>query len=233
MEKGDDAGDTNLDFAEALANCVHDIKNSAGVVMNAADALASAGGGSELDPHVASLQTESRHINHNLMHLLGLYKLERSGCGIARDIVDCDELILELEAHNDPLLASRGISFASGADDSIEGYFDRELVLGILNSAINNAQRYARGTVRVAANIDDGYTVLSVDDDGVGYPGDVLEECRSGQFGKTSYRGGSTGLGLFFARRIASMHRHRDRVGRVTLSNDGIGGGASFRLWLP
>lgn len=226
------ATEAPLDFAETLANCIHDLKNAAGVVIQAADAIALNSDQPVSDPYVTTLQTEARQINHNLMHLLGLYKLERSGCGISRDIVDCNDLILELQAHNDPLLAARGISFATPDVEPVEGYFDRELVIGILNSAVNNAQRYARTTVCVVAGITDGYTVLRVDDDGPGYPGEVLD-ARELEFGKTSYRGGNTGLGLFFARRIAAMHRHRNRIGYVTLTNEGPGGGASFRLWLP
>lgn len=221
-----------LDFAETLASCIHDIKNSAGVVLQAADAIALNADQPLVDPQVTALQTEARRINHNLMHLLGLYKLERSDCRISRDVVDCNDLILELQAHNDPLLAARGISFATPNAEPVEGYFDRELVIGILNSAINNAQRYASSTVCVAANINDGYTVLRVDDDGPGYPDELIDASRHA-FGKTNYRAGNTGLGLFFARRIAAMHQHRNRIGFVTLSNDGPNGGASFRLCLP
>ncbi len=221
-----------LDFAETLASCIHDIKNSAGVVMLAADAIALHTEPPVGDPHVTTLQTEARRINHNLMHLLGLFKLEHSGYRISRDVVDCNDLILELQAHNDPLLAARGISFATPDAEPVEGYFDRELVLGILNSAINNAQRYATETVRVAASIHDGYTVLRVDDDGPGYP-DELVAASVPAFGGTNYRAGNSGLGLYFARRIAAMHQHRSRIGYVTLSNDGPNGGASFRLCLP
>lgn len=222
----------SLDFAETLANCIHDIKNSAGVVIQAADALALNAEHATVDPHVVTLQSQARRINHQLIHLLGLYKLERSGCSISRDIVDCNDLILELQACNDPLLAARGISFATPDVEPVEGYFDREFVVGILNSAINNAQRYARSTVSVSACISDGYTQLRVDDDGPGYPDDIVN--ANGQaFGETSYRAGSTGLGLFFARRIAAMHQHRNRTGYVSLSNDGPDGGASFRLCLP
>lgn len=221
-----------LDFAETLASCIHDIKNSAGVVMQAADAIALGAEQPLADPQVTTLQTEARRINHSLMQLLGLYKLERTDNRISRDIVDCNDLILELQAHNDPLLAARGISFATPDAEPVEGYFDRELVIGILNSAINNAQRYARTTVCVAASINDGYTVLRVDDDGPGYP-DAVIEASGHAFGKTNYQAGSTGLGLFFARRIAAMHQHRNRIGYVTLVNDGPNGGASFRLCLP
>ena len=40
----------------------------------------------------------------------------------------------------------------------------------------------------------------------------------------------STGLGLFFARRVAELHQHRNRIGQVVLSNRP---GGCFELWLP
>jgi signal transduction histidine kinase len=223
---------TGLDFVEAVANCVHDIKNSAAVVMTTAESVQSAISDAAVTSRLTALQIEARRINHDLMHLLGLYKLERSKQGICPVIVDCEELLLELGAYNAPLLEARGIRFESVPGDSIEGYFDRELVIGILNSVINNAQRYARNTVRVSCGVDDGFTVLTVDDDGDGYGEEVLDRSET-EAGSTSYAAGSTGLGLFFACRIAELHRHRDRTGRVTLSNEGIEGGGSFRLWLP
>jgi signal transduction histidine kinase len=227
-----DDNTTGLDFVEAVANCVHDIKNSAAVVMTAAEAVQSTVSDPAAMSQLTALQTEARRINHDLMHLLGLYKLERSKQGIFPVIVDCEELLVELDAYNVPLLEARGIRFESVPGDAVEGYFDRELVIGILNSVINNAQRYARKTVRVSCGVDDGFTVLTVDDDGDGYCEEMLDRGEV-DVGSTSYAAGSTGLGLFFARRIAELHRHRDRTGRVTLSNEGIEGGGSFRLWLP
>lgn len=223
---------SGLDFVEALANCVHDIKNSVGVVINAAESIQLSVSDPEVAPQLTALQTEARRINHDLIHLLGLYKLDHSKQGICPVIVDCEELLAELGAYNKPLLNLRGIRFEADPCESDEGYFDRELVLGILNSVINNAQRYARETVRVSCSVDDGYTVISVEDDGDGYPDEMLTRQQIDP-GATGYTAGSTGLGLFFASRIADLHRHRDRVGRVTLSNDGIEGGGSFRLWLP
>lgn len=234
MNQSVEAKSEGLDFVEAVANSVHDVKNSAGVLLNAAEAiqLAMPEADAAVSAQVTALQTEARRISHDLMHLLGLYKLERSKQGICPGIVDCDELLIELGAYNEPLLQARGIRFESDPGEAVEGYFDRELVLGILNSVINNAQRYANNVVRVSTGIDDGYTVLTVADDGDGYSQELLD-CGRIEAGGTDYSTGSTGLGLFFARRIAELHRHRDRIGRVTLSNDGIEGGGSFRLWLP
>ncbi len=232
MEDVIEESDKGLDFVEALANCVHDIKNSAGVVINAADSIRQTVSDVDVAPELTALQTEARRINHDLIHLLGLYKMDHSKQGICPVIVNCEDLIEELVAYNNPLLEMRGLQFEADAHESVEGYFDREHVLGILNSVINNAQRYAHATIRVACSVDDGYTVLSVEDDGDGYPQEILTRQEIDP-GSTSYSAGSTGLGLFFASRIAKLHRHRDRVGRVSLSNDGIEGGGSFKLWLP
>jgi len=232
MEPSNEVDIRGLDFVEVLANCVHDIKNSAGIVMNAAESIHVAVSDPTVRSQLTALQTDARRINHDLVHLLGLYKLERSKQGICPAIVDCEELLLELGAYNGPLLEARGIHFESDPGDSIEGYFDRDLVIGILNSVINNAQRYANNTIRVSCGVDDGFTVLTVADDGEGYADEMLD-CSELEMGSTDYSSGSTGLGLYFARRIAELHCHRNRTGRVTLSNDGINGGGSFRLWLP
>ena len=43
---------TGLDFVEALATCIHDIKNSAGVVINAAESIQLAVADKNVAPHV-------------------------------------------------------------------------------------------------------------------------------------------------------------------------------------
>lgn len=225
--------DDEWDFIDTVANCVHDVKNSAGVLINSAESIVAYDRECEFREQLCSIQTEARRINDGLMHLLGLYKLEQTSRGVSRDIVDCEDLMLELQACNDNLMAARGLEFELEADDAVEGCFDRELVIGILNTAINNAQRYAKNIVRVSADIEDGYTVFTIADDGCGYSDQVLAaQINDVQISTTAARGG-TGLGLFFAQRIAAIHCHRDRTGRVEMSNQGVNGGARFQLWLP
>ena len=227
-----DSNTPALGFAESVANCAHDIKNSAGVLMSAAESIAAALPDPSVRAQLHVLQTEARRINHDLIHLLGMYKLERAQQAINPTIVDCEDLLDELRAYNKVLFAGRGLRFESTLNEAAEGYFDRELVTGILNSAINNAQRYAQDRVKVSCGIDDGYTIFSVADDGAGFPTEILQSDLS-DTAATNYATGSTGLGLYFAQRIAELHCHRDRRGRVSLANDGIDGGACFRLCLP
>jgi signal transduction histidine kinase len=97
----------------------------------------------------------------------------------------------------------------------------------VLNAVINNAFRFARSRVRLTCEVQEGYTVFSVIDDGEGYGPKMLSNPPH-EPAEHSHR--STGLGLFFARRVAELHQHRERSGQVVLSNRG---GGCFELWLP
>ncbi|MGE0226736.1 MAG: sensor histidine kinase [Acetobacteraceae bacterium] len=220
-------------FVDLLASSVHDIKNSIGLLLDAADTVSDTlPETSDARASVCTLQHEARRINYDLMHLLGLFKFERTRATVRFAVVDCHELLEELMAFNAALLAQRGITLVTECRLANEGYFDRELVLGVLNSVVNNAFRHARSRVAVTCDVRDGYTVFSIIDDGAGYAPRLLGAAPA-EPGGTTYRHGNTGLGLYFARRIAAMHEHRGRHGRVALRNDPESGGGCFELWLP
>ena len=220
-------------FVDLLANSVHDIKNSIGLLLTAADALSIAiPPASHARADVCTLQHEARRINYDLMHLLGLFKFERTRAAVHLSVVDCHELLAELAAFNAELLAQRGIILVTECRLASEGYFDRELVLGVLNSVVNNAFRHAQTGVTVTCDVRDGYTVFSIADDGAGYAPKLLV-ADFDQPGPSAHRHSNTGLGLYFARRIAAMHEHRGRQGRVALRNEADNGGGCFELWLP
>ncbi len=188
-------------FADLLASAVHDIKNSLGLVLNSAEHVADTVVVAREDHEALSLlQHEARRVNSDLMHLLGLYKLERGAPLVAPDVVDCAELLAELVAYNMPLLASKGIMLDVEECAAAEGYFDRALVAGVLNSVLNNTFRHARSRVSLGCAVHEGYTIYTIEDDGDGYPRAILDSDLSTPFvGSAS---GSTGLGLYFARRV-------------------------------
>lgn len=217
-------------FTDLLASAVHDIKNSIGLVLNSAETIADTVVVAREDHEaLITLQHEARRVNADLMNLLGLFKLERGSPLVLPDVVDCADMMAELVAYNMPLLAARGIMLDVEECTAEEGYFDRNLVLGVMNSVLNNSFRHAATTVTIGCAVHEGYTVFSVVDDGPGFPPGVLAaDLATPSIGGT--HGGSTGLGLYFARRVAALHCHRDRCGRVVLSNRP---GSCFQLYLP
>ncbi len=220
-------------FVDVMACAVHDIKNSIGLLLDSADGVAAVMSANGAGEHqLGSLQCEARRINYDLMHLLGLYKAERAGFRLHAEVVNCEELLEEVHAFNVELLARRGIALHAHCGSAVEGFFDRELVRGVVNSIVNNAFKHAISRVEIGCEVHDGYTVLSVDDDGAGYAPKLLAANDLAP-GPSNYRSGNTGLGLFFARRIAALHEHRGRRGRIVLGNESHCGGGRFELWLP
>ena len=218
------------EFADLLASAVHDLKNSLGLVLNSAEQIVDTEAVSrEGHATLQVLQHHARRASTELINLLGMYKLQRGSPLIVPSVVYCAELLEELIAYNLPLLSSRGIEIEIDVCEAEEGFFDRSLVLNVLNAAINNTFRYAQRRVTLGCAVKEGYTVFSVTDDGAGYPEALLGSNFDG-VGTGDRKMGGTGLGLYFASRVAGLHVHRDRLGRIETSNRP---GACFELCLP
>ncbi|SMB26515.1 putative sensor histidine kinase [Sterolibacterium denitrificans] len=133
--------------------------------------------------------------------------------------------------------------------------FDAYLVKLVLLDALRNALRHASRTIRFSVGqLGEEGIRFTVKDDGEGYPDEALraveaetdaadEIDRSAAANESVSKHGGTGLGLRFARLIASRHAvpasqsgRPGRQGRLELVNDGLGSGARgarFTLILP
>ena len=98
---------------------------------------------------------------------------------------------------------------------------DRLRLEQALGNLVDNALRYGSGTVRLVARQDDDGVVLSVADEGAGFPAAFLphafERFTRAEVGRTR---GAAGLGLALVEAIAGAHG-----GRATAANL-PGGGA-------
>jgi signal transduction histidine kinase len=95
----------------------------------------------------------------------------------------------------------------------------------VLLDALRNAVRYARESITIRLEPVERSICFVVSDDGPGFPPEILAGANA------AMTPGSTGLGLRFARLIASRHTTPDgRCGAVELRNNS---GAEFRLYLP
>jgi signal transduction histidine kinase len=102
-----------------------------------------------------------------------------------------------------------------------------------LGSILNNAQRYTNTQIYLSAYKEDEYIIFSIEDDGEGYPSQLLSLDYSNNNSSASSISGSTGLGLHFASTIASFHTTKNNVGLIKIDNESCFGGARFRLFLP
>ncbi len=48
-----------------------------------------------------------------------------------------------------------------------------------------------------------------------------------------SFENANTGLGLYFPRLAAEIHKNKGKRGYITTTNEGINGGGCFSIYLP
>lgn len=222
----------SIDFLTMLASTIHDVKNSLGIVLGSLDELVKTAGDSLPADQVGKLQYEAKRVNNNLVQLLALYKMENKGLSANIDEYCVCEFLEEILMLEKEMLESRKISLELKCEDDMSWYFDRDLVAGVLRNAINNAIRYAKGAILVTAEERDGYLVISVNDDGGGFPENMLKEGKQHGHG-VDFSSGNTGLGLYFTSRVAALHRDKDKRGSIELENGRQLGGGCFSIKLP
>jgi len=225
-----------------LASTAHDMKNSISVLSGTLERLLDGASPdtATADPqfaHMAQMLYQTRRLNDNLMQLLALYKqVGQPEYPFDVQAIPMVELADQVAALGRVLLQSRGIDFDVEVDPDLIWHLDEDLIVGVVSHAVNNAVNYTRDRIRLALRQQDDLLEIRVEDNGAGYPQALLDvgaEAMSGVSSGVDFRTNSAGLGLYFAREVARMHRHRGRHGAVRLENGGLLGGGCFILTLP
>lgn len=226
--------DIDVDFSLILASSVHDMKNSVGML------IASLEGFMEGHPprddaemnQYNILQYEASRINTELVQLLTIYRMQNGLLPLRLDQHFVLDVLEDQVARNHTMLDNRRITLKLDCADNLEWYFDADLVGSIVQNILVNCSRYTRSEILMKASVEDDLLHIVIADDGTGYPPVMLlspaqlaEEARVG--------GGNTHLGLYFADRIAALHKQKNRVGFIKLDNGPPLGGGCFRMVLP
>lgn len=105
-------------------------------------------------------------------------------------------------------------------------------MFGVVVQALHNALHYTRSRVLLSAIAQENGIIIRIEDDGPGFPAFLLDQGNAAQRG-ISFETGSTGLGLYFAQTVASLHQAGEKRGSIELANGGQFGGGCFSLLLP
>lgn len=222
------------DFSLIIASAVHDMKNSLGMLMHSVDTLCEdLPKDLQQQLNTATIRYETERVNSYLIQLLGLYRLQNERLSLNVDEYFLSDLLDEHRAQYEDVLEARNIKMTLHSDASLSWYFDRELILGVINNALNNASRYTKSRIELIAYELDDQLIIEVHDDGSGYPQAMLEAEPSEINNNLNFSTGSTSLGLYFAAMVTKMHTQGDREGFISLSNGGRLGGGVFKVTLP
>lgn len=225
---------TELDFKAVLASCVHDMKNGLCMMLQAIDTLALRlpADDQQSAEEFARLHYEAARLNGDLMHLLTLYRSDRHQLPLNIEEHYVDELVEELVQKNLLYLQMRKLTIERDFDSNLAWYFDRDMVLNLLNDILVNAMRYCRQQIRIQASINAQQLVIAIVDDGPGFPPAILALGNDVAV-QPALASGRTGLGLHLAGLIARAHQRQGISGEIQLANGGPLGGSVFTLKLP
>ncbi|WP_166252435.1 sensor histidine kinase [Marinobacter salicampi] len=226
------ADDNPINFSMVLASAVHDMKNSLGMLLHSLDGLRdehqdTLSGSARFN----TLQYEAERLHSDLVQLLGIYRLDEKTLSAHSEEHFVPDFLSQHLSRYRPLLEGHEVNYRIEADD-IQGFFDEDLLTGVLNNTINNAIRYTKSQILITASQREQYLVIGVEDDGDGYP-EQMRRADTLSFKSLNFDTGSTSLGLFFASSVAHLHQDGSRRGFIKLHNEGKLGGGVFEIWLP
>ncbi len=170
---------------------------------------------------------EAERLQRLVEDLLLLSRIDEGARLGAAEPIDVDDLVLEeaarLREATSLRIDTRGVSAGRVLGD-------RARLAHLLRNLTDNAARHARSAIRLSLSANDGWVVLSVEDDGSG----VASEDRGRIFDRfvrletaRDRDSGGAGLGLSIVREVARLHG-----GSVSVT-DGANGGARFEVRLP
>lgn len=228
-----------MNISTFVAAAAHDMKNSVSVIAAyLEDALQQLAKMDATPSSGATLSTaqalyETQRVNGNLVQLMAIYKLEEGMYPFEPAEVALDEFAAELLERVRPLARLKGLDVSCETEDGLAAWvFDHDLIGSVVMQSMFNAVRYAGHAVRLSLRVCDGCLEIEVADDGQGFPEFMLEQGFPSRQG-IDVRTGSTGLGLFFSRLAAGLHRRDDRTGSTRIANGGGLGGGRFVVVLP
>ena len=227
-----------LDFSTVLAGSIHDMKNSLAMLLGSLADISSEceGVNCSIKKELSRIRHEGQRVNHDLIQLLTLYKIDQSQYYLNIEEVNIYDYLEEILLECKYLLNDRGIDISLQCDVTLSGFFDAELVSGVLKTIINNAYQYAHDKILMSAESVNGFIKLTIADNGKGYPSHML--CEQSVHKTTSnFATGSTGLGLYFSSQVAELHKNKRKCGYVQITNathssSGLKGGC-FSIFLP
>ena len=159
--------------------------------------------------------------------LLLLHRAEHGSAPLVR--LDFRDVVREAAAESDASGRGPSITLDLG-DDSAPLDGRRMLLVRMVGNLLQNARRYGGGAIRMVVRTENGSVVLTADDDGPGFPAELLprlfERLARGDYARARSEGGA-GLGLAIVRTIAESHG-----GRAAAENR-QGGGARIVIRLP
>jgi len=219
---------------EFVANVSHELRTPITAVRVTAEALLSGAKDDPklLDRFLTTLVKESERLSLLIDDLLEIATREAGRVQVQKSEVPITDIVDRVVQVCGPEAARKDIDIRVEVPEEIVAYGDERQLEQVVGNLVDNAVKYTPqgGSVAIRATEDDGRTIVSVSDTGIGIPqSDVarifdrfyrVDKARSRQLG-------GTGLGLSIVKDIVEAHG-----GSITVQTQ-LGEGSTFTFTLP
>ncbi|GAB3244362.1 hypothetical protein GCM10027346_41990 [Hymenobacter seoulensis] len=183
----------------------------------------------EVGPVLAMMEQSVERFQRTLAYLSDVVKLqEEDGQAVAEVALQpvLDDVYQDLL----PLLTEHGVQLSVDVDPGSTVVFSPKNLRSVVYNLLSNAVKYRHPdrvpAVRISCHEADGYTVLTVTDEGVGIPAHRHAELFQ-LFRRLHSHTQGSGIGLYMVKRMVD-----NAGGRIEVESD-TDRGASFRVYFP
>jgi signal transduction histidine kinase/ActR/RegA family two-component response regulator len=220
---------------EFLAMLAHELRNPLAPIRAAADLLALAGGESERTRQTSAvIARQVRHLTAMVDDLLDVSRVTRALVKLESTVLDLRRVILDAVEQVRPLAEARQHRLEVRTPPAaVRVAGDAKRLVQVMTNLLNNAAKYtpSGGWIEVALGQEDSQAVITVKDNGIGMPPDLVDTAFElfAQAQRTSDRAqGGLGIGLALVKRLVELHG-----GQVVAHSGGVGHGSCFTVTLP
>jgi K+-sensing histidine kinase KdpD len=224
----------DIDFNWVMESTVYGIKNSLAVLQclleqeQVSDAI-----NSEKSPQqINIIQRETSRIDNDSTQLLALYRMHNQQLSLRIDEVDIYYFLEEAVIANQLLADSNNTALSFECEEDLMGYFDPSLIRSVLHAAIVGGVQYAKSSLKITARSEDDRVVISVLDDGAGFPETLRTQYANQKPLDHTSEQVRANMNFYFASCVAHQHQNAGQEGFIHLENN-IEGGGCFEIHLP
>lgn len=188
-----------------------------------------------LTPQTAAmLRDQTRRLVRFSGDVAALAKAEESAMALAHDNIDVERLARQCVTAAQSRYDTKGVALQLHVAPNLPPLWaDEQRLSQVIGNLLDNALRHTPvgGTVQLDCTRDDHQLLMTVADNGEGIGTDhlprVFERFYRADAARDREHGGA-GLGLAIAKALVEAHG-----GSITVSSDGPGAGATFKVTLP
>jgi signal transduction histidine kinase len=218
---------------EFLAVLAHELRNPLAPLRNGLQIMQMSSDTQTHEDIRAMMDRQVTHLVRLIDDLLDVSRVSRGKIDLRKDQVTVQTAVqAAIEASRPSIESGAHALVVDMPEDPLWLYADLTRISQVVSNLLNNAAKYTPdgGHIKVSVHKDDGAVAISVSDNGLGIPQEMLSEVFElfTQVENGARSRGGLGIGLALARQLVEMHN-----GSIHADSSGVGEGSTFTVRLP